>query len=104
MFWADSPSARAQIFRRLAEPRSKAKGTRHEDQATDRGAVAGGSLCPRSFGPGSFGPNDAAGSSGKAGGVVWAKAAGTKATRAKAAASDSTAISGLILMSGSFRL
>jgi hypothetical protein len=59
---ADTASARAQIFRRLAEPRSKAKGTRHN-------AVAGGSLWPRSFGPGSFGPNDAADSSGKAGGA-----------------------------------
>jgi hypothetical protein len=42
--------------------------------------------------------------SAAAGVVGWAKAAGTKATNSKAAASDSTAISALILMSGSFRL
>jgi hypothetical protein len=51
----------------------------------------------------------AAGFSAAAGDVVWAKAAGTKATRAKAtrekaAASDGTAISSLILTSGSLRL
>src|ERR1700677_3834782 len=44
---------------------------------------------------------DAAGFSAAAGGVVWAKAAGDKAARAKVVASDSTAISSLILMSDS---
>ena len=46
----------------------------------------------------------AAGFPAAADGGVWAKAAGTKAARAKAATNDSAVISSLILMSVSFRL